>query len=127
MLKLKIVNFLIKINIAIGIKLVFYQAKFNAHKDVENLIKIEQNKFDLRNMSEKLKNVILHDQDIIDKRWAECEKCEFLVKTTNQCKKCGCFMKAKTKIATVGCPIGKWGKEYDFFEGKKVNGINTTT
>ena len=123
--KLKVVNFLLKINIAIGRRLAFYQAKFKAHQEVEKAVK--QEKFDLRGMGKRLKNVFLHDEDIINKRWAECEKCEFLVKATNQFTKCKCFMKVKTRVATASCPIGKWGKEYNFIEGKKVNGINTTT
>ena len=125
LVKLKIDNFLLKINISLGKRLAFYQAKFKAHQEVENAVK--QEKFDLRSLGSRLKNVFLHDQSIVDRRWEECEKCEFLVKATNQCTKCKCFMKVKTRVATASCPIGKWGKEYNFIEGKKVNGINTTT
>ena len=123
--KLKVVNFFLKINIAIGRRLAFYQAKFKAGKEVENIVK--QQNFDLRSMAERVKNVMLHDQDIIDKRWAECEKCEFLIKSTNSCAKCGCFMKINTRVATSSCPIGKWGKEYNFIEGKKVNGFKSSS
>ena len=121
---LNIINFLLKVNIKIGKRLAFYQAKYSAQEEIDNLTKSQ--KFDLRGMSDRIKNVILYDQDIIDRRWAECEKCEFLIKPTNNCKKCGCFMKAKTRVATARCPIGKWEKEYDFMKGKSINGINAT-
>ena len=103
----------------------FYQAKYSAGDDIEKVTK--KQKFDLRGMSSRLKNVLLHDQDIIDKRWAECEKCEFLKKPTNQCEKCKCFMKVKTRVATARCPIGKWEKEYNFMENKSTNGTHPTT
>ena len=80
----------------------------------------KNDKIDLRAISNRFKNIMLHDQAAIDKRWAECEKCEFLIKPTNNCKKCGCFMKVKTRVATASCPIGKWEKEYDFVKGEKV-------
>ena len=118
---LNIINFLLKVNIKIGKRLAFYQAKYSAQEEIDSLTKSQ--KFDLRGMSDRVKNVILYDQDIIDRRWAECEKCEFLIKPTNNCKKCGCFMKAKTRVATARCPIGKWEKEYDFMKGKPVNGV----
>ena len=121
---LNIINFLLKVNIKIGKRLAFYQAKYSAQEEIDNLTKSQ--KFDLRGMTNRVKNVILHDQDSIDRRWAECEKCEFLIKPTNNCKKCGCFMKAKTRVATARCPIGKWEKEYDFMKGKSINGINAT-
>ena len=34
-------------------------------------IRVQSKFIDMRGMSSRLKNVILHDQDIIDKRWAE--------------------------------------------------------
>ncbi len=80
----------------------------------------KNDKIDLRTISNRFKNIMLHDQEIIDKRWAECQKCEFLFKPTGNCKKCGCFMKVKTRVATASCPIGKWEKEYDFVKGEKV-------
>ena len=121
---LNIINFLLKINIQIGKRLAFYQAKYSAQEEIETLTKSQ--KFDLRGMSDRIKNVILYDQDIIDRRWAECEKCEFLIKPTNNCKKCGCFMKGKIRFATARCPVGKWEKEYDFIKGKPINGTHTT-
>ena len=124
-LKLKIINLLLRGLKAVTLKLLFFQAQYLAQDEVNEVVKSQ--KFDLRKMSDRLKNVMLHDQDIIDKRWAECEKCEFLIKPTNSCKKCGCFMKVKTKVATARCPIGKWEKEYKFVEGRAVNGITTTS
>ena len=59
-------------------------------------------------------------QDIIDKRRAICDDCEF--KMGLNCLKCGCFIAAKTRVATVACPVGKWDKEYSFVEGKPING-----
>ena len=115
LVKYKIIKYLLKLNIKIGRKLTFLLARYEAD---EYAVKNEN--FDLRTIPSRIKNVMLHDQDIIDKRWDECQKCEFLLKPTNNCKKCGCFMKVKTKVATASCPIGKWGKEYDFIKGKKV-------
>ena len=125
LVKLKIVNLLIAGLKVVTIKLLFYQAKYSAGEEVNNMVKSQ--KFDMRNVSSRLKNIILHDQDIIDKRWAECESCEFLTKATNNCKKCGCFMKLKHRVATARCPIGKWEREYDFVKGKAINGAQITT
>ena len=43
-----------------------------------------------------------------DERYAICEACDRLSKTTKQCKECGCFMKLKVKLADASCPLGKW-------------------
>ena len=77
-------------------------------------------KFDLRSIPERMKKVFLHDTEVIERRMAECQGCEHFIKGTSQCKKCGCFMKVKSRIATASCPIGKWGKEYDFMKNKNV-------
>ena len=87
---------------------------------------MESPKFDLRKLSKRIKNVLIYDEDIINKRWDLCKGCEFLLFTSN-CKKCGCFMKAKVRVATAKCPVGKWDKEYDFIKGKKVNGTHTSS
>ena len=113
--KYTILNYILKINIKIGRMLV----RALAEVEVDEYAK-KNDKIDLRAISNRFKNIMLHDQEIIDKRWAECEKCEFLIKPTNNCKKCGCFMKVKTKVASAACPIGKWEKEYDFVKGEKV-------
>ena len=117
--KLKIINLLLKGLKVVTLRLLFYQAKYSAGKEVENVVK--QQNFDLRGMKDRVKNVMLHDQDIIDKRLEICNSCEFIT-DNNRCEKCGCFMKLKTRVATVACPIGKWGKEYNFVEGKATNG-----
>ena len=121
---IKLITFLLNLNIKIGRRLAFYHAQYLAQEEIEQVSK--QKKFDLRSMSDRVKNVLLHDQEIIDKRWAECQNCEFLIKPTNSCRECGCFMKIKTRVATARCPIGKWEKEYDFMKGKPINGIIST-
>jgi len=120
-------KYLLKINIFIGRRITYLIAKYEAQDEVEEVVKSQ--KFDMRGMSNRLKNVMIHDQDVIDKRWAECEKCEHLIKATNQCGVCKCFMKIKTRVATAQCPLSppKWDKEYEFIKGKKVNGTHITT
>ena len=89
----------------ITLKLLYLQAKY----DIDNYT-TKNEKFDLRTIPARIKNLILHDQDIIDKRWEICSGCEFLT-GMNRCEKCGCFMKVKTRISEASCPIGLWGKE----------------
>ncbi|MAH50982.1 hypothetical protein CMI37_34515 [Candidatus Pacearchaeota archaeon] len=115
-------KFLLKINIFIGRRIAFLIAKYEAEDEVQEVVKTQ--KFDLRGMSDRLKNVMLHDQEVIDKRWDICKGCEFL--NDNKCEKCGCYMKVKTRVATARCPVGKWEKEYEFIKGKKVNGTQAT-
>ena len=100
-------------------------AKYEAEGEVQEVVKSQ--KFDMRGMSDRLKNVMLHDQDVIDKRLDICNGCEFLFKPTGTCKKCGCFMVIKSRISTSRCPIGKWEKEYEFIKGKKVNVTQPTS
>ena len=83
-------------------------------------------KFDLRQISKRVKNLLIYDEEIINKRWDLCKDCEFLL-PTNNCKKCGCFMVIKSRISTSRCPIGKWEKEYEFIKGKKVNVTQPTS
>ena len=118
-LKLWVINLLLRGLTVVTLRLLFYQAQYLAQDEVNEVVKSQ--KFDLRGMSDRLKNVMLHDQDVIDKRRAICNDCEF--KMGKNCRKCGCFIAAKTKVATARCPIGKWEKEYKFIEGKAVNGI----
>ena len=118
-------KYLLKLNIKIGQKLTYLIARYEARGEIGEAI--EAQKFDMRNISDRFKNVIIHDEDIVNKRLDICKGCEFLFKPTNTCKKCGCFMKVKTKIATSSCPIGKWEKEYEFIKGQAVNGTRTTT
>ena len=118
--KYKIISSLLRVNVAIGKKLVFLLAKYEADEYA-----IKNEKLDLRGISGRIKSIILHDSTIIESRLAECRDCEHFIKATSQCKKCGCFMKVKTRLATARCPIGKWEKEYDFIKGKKVGSLVT--
>ncbi len=122
--KLYIVNILLRFTVKIAKRLAFYQSVYTVGDEIEEVVKSQ--KFDMRGMSDRLKNIIIHDQDVIDKRWAICQECEFLTEK-NRCRKCGCFMKKKITFAVVDCPIGKWGKEYDFMKGRTLNGSTTTT
>lgn len=115
LVRYKIINSLLWLNIIIGQKLTYLLAKYEADKYAE-----KTEKFDLRSIPKRIKNVLLHDADIIEARLAECNDCEHFIKATSQCKKCGCFMKVKTRLATARCPIGKWEREFDFIKGKNV-------
>lgn len=108
-----------------SLRLLYYRAKYSSAEFENN--SIDGKKVDMRSMKDRIKNVLIHDQDIIDKRWDECQKCEFLTsnekfgKEYHRCQQCGCFMKigdqfVKTRIATASCPIGKWDKEYSFIK-----------
>lgn len=50
-------------------------------------------------------------EEIAKKRMAICEQCENFIKEGARCSVCSCFMEYKTRMATVECPQGKWGKE----------------
>ena len=103
--KLYVVQSLISGLKKITLKLLYLQAKYEIDEYAT-----KNDKFDLRTIPSRIKNLILHDQDIIDKRWEICSGCEFLT-GMNRCEKCGCFMKVKTRISEASCPIGLWGKE----------------
>ena len=113
--KLKIVQKILQFLKKITLKLLYLQAKYEADDYA-----VENEKFDLRAIPDRIKKVFLHDTNIIEARFSECQSCEHFIKPTSQCKKCGCFMKVKTRIATARCPIGKWEREYDFMKGKEV-------
>ena len=117
-------KYLLKLNIKIGQKLTYLIARYEAKDEIEEVIKT--GKFDIRNLSDRFKNVIIHDEDVVNRRWDICKGCPELT-ASDRCKKCGCFMKVKTHIATSRCPIGKWEKEYEFIKGQVVNGTRTTT
>ena len=104
-IKLNIIQFLLNINISIGKRLAFYQAKYTAQEEIKEVVK--QQSFDLRGMSNRLKNILIYDEDIINERRSICNECEF--KLGANCRKCGCFISAKTRVNT-SCPIGKWSK-----------------
>ena len=102
--KLKIINSLLPVIKKIAVKLLYLQAKYES----DNYAKVNK-KIDLSSISDRIRGFILHDKDIITRRWDICMDCEFLHKQ-NRCKKCGCFMKVKTKISIASCPIRKWGR-----------------
>lgn len=68
---------------------------------LENL----KNKLDL--LVKKTKPIMVSD-DIRDSRLTTCNSCAYRIESVNLCSKCGCFLPAKTKLAGVSCPIGKW-------------------
>ena len=111
MVYLNIINFLLKVNIKIGKRLVFYQAKYSAQEEIDALTKSQ--KFDLRSLSDRAKNLLIYDQDIIDKRMDICKSCEHLFKPTGTCLQCGCFISGKVRVNT-NCPVGKWSKEVNY-------------
>ena len=120
---LNIINFLLKINIKIGKKLVFYQAKYTAIDEVNQKIQPKTG-FNLDRLKERFKNIYITDASIRAERMKICNSCEHLWKPTKQCKVCKCFMEIKHRLATSSCPLNppKWGKEYDFIKGEAVNG-----
>ena len=119
LVKYNIINFLLQLNIKFGRKLTYLLAKYEADEYAE-----KNENIDLRSIPSRIKQVILHDQDCIDKRFSMCQGCEHFISTTSQCKKCLCFMKVKTKLVTSRCPIGKWEKE--IIKGKKIGSLITS-
>ena len=65
--KLNIINGLLWGLKKATLKLLFYQAKYQTDEAIGEVVK-KDSKFDLRKIPEKLKKVMLHDQEIIDKR-----------------------------------------------------------
>ena len=105
--KLQLIQFSLTILKKITLKLLYLKATYEANDYAE-----KNEKFDLRKIPQRIKSVLLHDSNIIDKRWAECLGCEHFIKATGSCKKCGCFMKIKTRIASASCPDNppKWSR-----------------
>jgi hypothetical protein len=48
------------------------------------------------------------DRELIEKRLAICNQCEWFNKRLAKCKKCGCFMRLKSTLKSAQCPIEKW-------------------
>ena len=70
-LKLKIVDFLLKYNIKIGQKLTYYEAKYSAEEEIEEMAKTQ--KFDLRGIKDRAKNFFIYDQgELILKKQKKC-------------------------------------------------------
>ena len=103
---LKVINFLLNLNIKIGKRLAFYQAKYSTKDEINSLM--NKKKFDLRTLSTNLKKLIIYDQSIIDNRMDICRGCEFYFKATGQCTICKCIAKLKTRISVEVCPKQKW-------------------
>ena len=66
----------------------------------------------IRSASKAFKEFVVSGGELVakrerDRRWAICQKCEYLSNGT-RCAKCGCFMKIKTWLPAEICPIGKW-------------------
>ena len=103
----KIIKYLLSLNIKIGKKLTYLLAKYEADEYAEN-----NEKFDLRAIPGRIKNLLIHDKDIIDKRLSICKGCEHFIGVTSQCRECGCFMKVKTRLSVSQCPLNppKWEK-----------------
>jgi hypothetical protein len=53
-------------------------------------------------------DTVYASEEVETSRFAICNKCPYLRRTTKQCTQCGCFMKLKTKLAAAECPVGKW-------------------
>ena len=110
--KYNIVKFLLRLNIKVGKKLTYLLAKYE-----EDEI---QDELSPAGIVDRMKNLIIYDKTIVNKRYNECLGCEHFIKPTSQCKKCGCLMKFKTRFSWAECPIGKWQKTYDLKAGKKL-------
>ena len=116
--KIKIIDGILSIFKVIVMKLLHIRAQADLN------LRAEKGKgFDMRNIPKQFKKLLIQDQAVVDERWSECEKCEFLIKPTSQCKKCGCFLKLKTRISSQSCPIGKWGKESNTIKNEVVHGV----
>lgn len=105
LVRLKIINYAVKILKPITLKLLKLQAQYTTDN-----IALKRSKFDLRKIPKYLKRFIIHDEVVLARRWNLCKGCEFLTKN-NRCMKCGCFMSFKHRLSLARCPIGKWEKE----------------
>ena len=112
---MKIIDLIIKVLVKILSKLAPIQAQYS----IDKLSMIDE-EFDMQKIPGRVRSLILHDDEVINKRLEICRGCEYLTKS-NRCKKCGCFMKIKARLSTASCPIGKWGKEYNFIKGERVS------
>ena len=81
--KYNVISFLLRLNIKIGRKLSYLLAKYEADEYA-----VKNEKIDLRSIPKRIKNVLLHDQEIIDKRFSMCQDCEHFIKPTSQCNEC---------------------------------------
>lgn len=100
--KYKLINLLLQLNILIGQKLVYMKNEY----DVGEYIK-KPSTFDLRSIPTRFKALMIYDQDVIDKRKAICQECDYKIGTN--CSVCGCIIAAKVRV-NFSCPKGKWKK-----------------
>lgn len=61
----------------------------------------------------KFWNVKLASENEAIKRIQTCRACDQFISLTSMCKQCGCYMPFKTKLRSMGCPIGHWSPEED--------------
>ena len=52
---------------------------------------------------------LVNQRGVYRERMNICDECDRFFRLTKQCKECGCFMFLKARIASMSCPIGKWG------------------
>lgn len=50
----------------------------------------------------------LLDADAVEGRRAVCRSCEHFDVPVSRCRLCGCWTEAKTTMAALYCPLGKW-------------------
>ena len=110
--RFKIIQLTLKVLKQITLKFLYWQAKY----EVDEI----QDELSPAGIVDRMKNLIIYDKTIVNKRYNECLGCEHFIKPTSQCKKCGCLMKFKTRFSWAECPIGKWQKTYDLKAGKKL-------
>jgi len=48
-------------------------------------------------------------QSVAQARYDICKACDKFTLENAKCSECGCNMKIKVKVATVECPLLKWG------------------
>ena len=96
-------EWLLEINMYFGKKLL----KALAVEEVNQCAKTNEY-LDIRTVLNRVRQNIIHDEEVLKMRWDLCSSCEFL--KDNKCDKCGCFMKVKHKMAIASCPIGKWDR-----------------
>ena len=82
----------------------------------------ENKDINMKKVSPLIRRNLLHNQDIINKRWNICMDCEHLTET-RRCNLCKCYMFSKVKVAKAFCPAGKWGRITNM---KVLNGTTAT-
>ena len=65
--------------------------------------------FDITRVPKVFHKFLIDDEEVLQKRWDICNRCEFLTKN-HRCLKCKCFMRLKTRMGKMKCPIDKWDR-----------------